>query len=189
MKTAFLSRSQWKRFVSLVVIVVVIVSLADWTVFSPVTLTSSTSQELHESVFQFVKATSILNITDGEGAYSFLLGLDYNDTVSTGLPSIVVVYISLLNEQKNNGFLRGVSLQVVSSRVLVDGVEYPGVKSEVSFNSAILTDRLSGVEINDTAGSHRITARLILSTVDVNYIGYLGGSEKAINLNGTITVL
>ena len=109
--------------------------------------------------------------------------------LSPGIPSIVLVYVSMLTEQRTSGFLKGTGLAIDSAEVLIDGVEVSGVRSAVSSTGSILTDRLSNVAINETGGTHQISARLLVSTVDVNYIGYFGGSEEAISLNGTISVV
>ncbi len=81
--------------------------------------------------------------------------MDYNGTLTPGIPAIVEVFVSLLSENKSSGFLKGVSLDFVGSGVLVDGSEDTGVKSMVTNSGGIITDRLSGVDINDTGGTHR----------------------------------
>ena len=188
MKFPFISREHWKALVSLTIIAILLASLLVWTASAPAILSPQTESDLSSTLFQYTKIRNVLNVTDGEGTYSFLFGLDYNGTVSPGIPSIVEVYISLLSEQKSSGFLKGVSLEIMSSRVLIDSQEDSGAKSVVSNSGDIFTDRLSGVDINETGGTHQLSIRLIVSTVDVNYIGYLGGSEEAITLNGTLTI-
>jgi hypothetical protein len=189
MKFPLFSSRHWKILVALSLIAIIFVSLEVWTVFAPPILNPQSETSLNETLFQYTKTKSILNITDGEGSYSFLFGLDYNETASAGIPSIVLVYVSMLSEQRTSSFLKGTGLAIESANVLIDGVEVSGVKSVVSSTGSILTDRLSNVAINETGGSHQISARLLVSTVDVNYIGYFGGSEEPINLNGTISVV
>ncbi len=189
MKIPPLIANNRKKFAALVVAAIILFSLVAWTAFSPAILSPQSEAALSNSLFRYTKSESIVNITDGEGSYSFIFGLDYNETVSPGSPTIVVVFASLLSEQKSGGFLKGVALQVVSSSVLIDGQDETGVRSMVTTSGGIMTDRLSGVDINDTGGSNVIAARLIISTVDVNYIGYLQGSEQAVTLNGTLTIV
>ncbi|HYB04358.1 MAG TPA: hypothetical protein VED17_07845, partial [Nitrososphaerales archaeon] len=189
MKFPLISSRRLKVLIALTVIVIILISLEVWTASAPGILTPQSENSVSGTLFQYAVAKSTLNITDGEGSYSFLFGLDYNQSVRPGIPSIVLVYTSMLTEQKTSGFLRGTNLAIDSAKVLIDGIEVLGVKSQVFSNDMILTDRLSDVAINETAGSHQITARLIVSTVDVNYIGYFGGNEEAISLNGTINVV
>jgi len=181
-------RKDFKKILSAAVIIIISGSILAWTILSPRILSPQSKGQLSDSLFGFVKSTSVLNVSDGEGSYSFLFGLDYNATLSPGVPTIVEVFVSLLSENKTSGFLRGVSLDFVSSTVLIDGSEDAGVKSMVTNSGSIITDRLSGVDINDTGGTHQLSARLIISTVDVNYIGFLGGNELVTSLNGTITI-
>jgi hypothetical protein len=185
---SFTSRHS-KVLIAVSLIAIILLSLEVWTVFAPEILNPQSETSLNETLFHYAVTKSILDITDGEGSYSFLFGLDYNETASAGIPSIVLVYVSMLSEQRSSSFLKGTGLTIESANVLIDGVEVSGVRSAVSSTGSILTDRLSNVAINETGGSHQISARLLVSTVDVNYIGYFGGSEEAISLNGTINVV
>lgn len=188
MKLPPIVAKNWKKLACLLIAVIVIVSLGTWTALSPSVLSPQSETELSGSLFRYAKSTSTLNITDGEGSYSFIFGVDYNETVTPGVPSIILVFASLLNEEKSSGLLKGVALQINNAAVLIDGVEDTGVKSMVVSNGGILSDRLSGIDINDSSGVHQISARLIVSTVDVNYIGYFSGNEEVLSLNGTITI-
>ena len=188
MKVPQLSARHWKILIALIVIAIVLVSLEAWTASAPQIMTPQSEASLTNSLFQYTQTKNVWNVSDGEGSYSFLLGMDYNQTMSPGVPSIVLIYISILTEQKSSGFLKGTGLAVENAKILIDGVEDAGVQSRVSSNGVVLTDRLSDVDINETGGMHQLSARLIVSTVDVNYIGYLGGSEEPISLNGTITI-
>jgi hypothetical protein len=187
-KISVLNYKDIKKIGSIVVAVLVIVSLVAWTLLAPGTLSTQTSGQISRSLFQVAKTERILNITDGEGSYSFLFGLDYNESASPGVPTIIEAFASLVGEQKTSGFLKGVALQIDSSSVLIDGIQDSGVSSMISSNGDIIIDRLSGIDINETAGVHQISARLIVSTLDVNYIGYFGGSEQVLSLNGSTSV-
>jgi hypothetical protein len=188
MKLPVVLRKNWKRVATLSLVIIIFLALVAWTAISPTILVPQSTTSLSESLFQYAKDKSTLNITDGEGTYSFLFGIDYNESLNPGVPTIVEVYISMQSEQKSSGFLKGVGLQILSSRVLVDGIEDSGVTSMITTSSGIITDRLSNVDINDTSGIHELSTRLIVSTEDVNYIGYFGGSEQVISLNGTIAI-
>ena len=181
-------RKNLKRLVVAGLISIILLSLLLWTVLSPPILLPQSESSLSNSLFQFAKTTKVLNVTDAEGSYSFLMGMDFNETVSPGSPTIVEVLISLANEQKSSAFLRGVSFTIESSAVLIDGRGDAGLKSMSTRNGGIVTDRLSGIDINQTSGIHSLVTRLIVSTVDVNYIGYVSGNEQIVLLNGTISV-
>jgi hypothetical protein len=182
------SRKNLKKLVVAGLIAIILVSLLLWTVLAPPILLPQSQSSLSNSLFQFAKATKLLNVSDGAGSYSFLMGMDYNETVSPGSPTIVVVFISLVSEQKSSSFLRGVSLAIDNSAVLIDGRDDSGLKSMITRNEGIMTDRLSGLDINQTSGTHSLVTRLIVSTVDVNYIGYVSGNEQVVLLNGTISI-
>jgi hypothetical protein len=188
MKVPQLSAKYWRILIALAVVAIVLVSLEAWTASAPQILTPQSEASLSNSLFQYTETKNIWNVSDSEGSYSFLFGMDYNQTMSPGVPSIVLIYISMLTEEKSSGFLKGTGLAIEGAKILIDGVEDAGVQSRVLSNGAVLTDRLSGVDINETGGTHQLSARLIVSTVDVNYIGYLGGSEEPVSLNGTITI-
>lgn len=179
----------WKISISLALVVIVLLSLVAWTAYSPITLSLQSESQLSGSLFQYAKTTKLLNVTDGEGSYSFLFGIDYNESVRSGVPTVVEVFASLVTENRASSFLKGVALEIDSSTVLIDGSEESGVTSMITKSSGILIVRLSDVDINETGGIHQLSARLIVSTTDVNYIGYLGGTELVVSLNGTISVV
>jgi hypothetical protein len=176
-----------KKFIFLGVILILLISIASWTALSPQILSVQSSSRISSSLFQFAKVKQLVNFTNGEGSYTFLFGMDYNDSASPGVPAIVQVFAALVNQGTSSGFLRGVGLQVSHYSVLIDGVEDDGISSRSTNNGAILIARLSQVEINQTGGSHALSVRMIVSTVDINYIGYLSGIEELVSLNGTIS--
>ena len=152
-------------------------------------LMAQSKTSLSGSLFQFATTTKQANFTDSEGSYEFLFGLDYNTTMTPGVPAIVDVLISLQSEAKSSSFLRGVSVQIVSSGVLIDGMEETGTRSMTTANSDLMTDRISNVYINDTSGEHSMSVRLIISIVHVNYIGYFSGNDQLVVVNGTISIV
>ena len=177
-----------KKFLILGVILILLISLPAWTALSPQVLSVQSDSQIASSLFQFAKAKQLVNFTDGEGSYTFLFGMDYNDTAAPGVPTIVEVFASLVGQTMSSGFLRGVGLEVTHSAILIDGVQDSGISSRTTTSGEILIERLSQVEINQTGGIHVISAHLIVSTVDVNYLGYLSGTEELVSLNGTIAI-
>jgi hypothetical protein len=177
-----------KKIIFFSIILVIIISISAWTIVSPQILSAQNSSQITSSLFQFAKATELVNISDSEGSYSFLFGIDYNNTASPGVPTIVEVFASLVTERINSGFLKGVGLELTHSTVLIDGVEDYGISSRSTTSGAILVERLSQIEINYTGGSHELSVHLVVSTEDVNYIGYVSGTEHEVSLNGTISI-
>lgn len=184
-----LLRRNWKKIISILIIVLLAASLASWTLLSPKYMTVQSNEETSSSIFQYANIRQIVNFSDGEGAYSFLFGLDYNKNVSAGVPTIVAVYASLLSQRTSSSFLRGVALQVTAATILINGVQDEGVKTRFTSNSNILIYYLTDVQVNETGGLYGLSARLVVSTVDVNYIGYFSGTEQVVSLNGTLTVV
>ncbi|HXQ92451.1 MAG TPA: hypothetical protein VN739_05545 [Nitrososphaerales archaeon] len=177
-----------KKLVILAVILIFLISISAWTALSPQVLSVQNDSQIAGSLFQFAKAEQLVNFTDGEGSYTFLFGADYNDSAAPGVPTIVEVFASLVKESIGSGFLRGIGLQMVHSTVLIDGVGESGFVSRTTTSDSILVERLSQLEINQTSGTHMISIHMIVSTVDVNYIGYLSGTEQVVNLNGTFSI-
>src|SRR5580704_17747523 len=98
MKIPPLIANNRKKFAALVFVAIILFSLVAWIAFSPAILSPQSEATLSNSLFRYTKSESIINITDGEGSYSFIFGLDYNETVSPGSSTIVVVFASLLSE-------------------------------------------------------------------------------------------
>ena len=176
------------KLVLAVILVLVVVSLSIWTFVSPVPMKVNSESQLSESLFQFAKSTTVANFSDAEGTYSFLFGIDYNSSVASGQETIVSVYASLTSEHLNSGFARGVALRIESATVLFDGIEDLGVKTRITYSPNILIEYLTFVKVGENSGEHLLTARLIVSTVDVNYIGFFLGTESVVSLGGNLTV-
>jgi hypothetical protein len=185
-KSQFLK--SWKKILSILIVVLLAASLASWTLLSPKYMTVQSGVEDSNSLFQYASSRQVVNFSDAGGSYGFLFGLDYNRNVSAGVPTIVEVYASLISQQKSSGFMRGVALQVTAATVLIDGVEDEGVKIRFTSNSAILIYYLTGVQVNETEGLYSLSVRLVVSTVDVDYVGYFSGNEEVVSLNGTLSV-
>ncbi|MDA4112266.1 MAG: hypothetical protein OK439_06970 [Thaumarchaeota archaeon] len=179
----------WKKFVYIGIVEIILVSLAIWTIVSPSYLVVQDPSQISDSLFQFAKVREVVNFVDGEGTYAFLFGMDFNNTLSHGIPTIVEVFASLITQHSGSAFIKGVALEVIDANVLIDGVQNSGVNHRFTYHSNILIDYLSFVQNNDTSGSHSISVRLIVSTSDVNYIGYFSGTEQVVSLNGTIAIV
>jgi hypothetical protein len=179
----------WKIIALVVFVEAVLISLALWTAYSPSTLSVQNPSELSNSLFQFAKTTRAGNATDASGSYSFLFGADYNTTFSAGVPTIVEVYATVTSEQITSSFTKGVALQIDEAQVLIDGAQDSGVKERITESNQMLIDYLSYVQSNGALGTHTLSVRLIVSIIDVNYIGYAQGTQFLVSLNGTFVLV
>lgn len=184
----FLSRLTVRKLLAVIAIVAVAGSLAVWTVTSPVVMQQQSEEMLSTSIFQYARETRNFTFVDGSGAFLFHFGLAYNANVIPGQPMIVVVYASLVGQNITSAFTRGVSIQLQHATLLVDGTTDSGVKVRSTYTPQVASFYLSYISINASAGVHLITIRLILNSVDVNYIGYLTGSTQLVELNATVAL-
>jgi hypothetical protein len=180
---------RWKILALVIITEVVLISLALWTAYSPPVLSVQDSSELSNSLFQFAKNIRVVNATDVSGSYSFVFGADYNTTFTSGVPTIVEVYAALTSEQITSSFRKGVALQIDEAQVSIDGTQDSGFKERITENNQMLIDYLSYVQAMGTPGTYSVTVRLIVSTLDINYIGYTQGTQFLVSLNGTFTLV
>ncbi|MGH2638151.1 MAG: hypothetical protein ACRDF4_02530 [Rhabdochlamydiaceae bacterium] len=171
-----------------IIILIFASSLLGWTLLSPHYMSVQDSSEISSSVFQYANDIREVNFTDAGGSYSFLFALDYNKNLTLGQPAVVAVYISLVSEKISSLFEKGVSLKIDGAAALIDGDVAEGSGDRSTFAPNILSVFLTSVKAN-SPGAHSLSARLIVSTVDVNYVGYFSGSEQVVDLNGTIGVV
>lgn len=160
-----------------------------WTATSPVPLKPQTETMLSNSIFKYVNDTRSFNFADGSGSYTFLFGVAYNQNTTIGQPFIVDVYASLVSETISSAFLRGVALHLQQATILVDGATENGINVRSTYSPQVASFYLSFTQINATSGTHTLTIRLILNTIDVYYIGYFTGSTQVAELNETITAV
>jgi hypothetical protein len=179
----------WKKLTVVVVVDLLLISLALWTAYSPAILSTRTPSEISTSLFQFAKTTEVVNTSDSAGAYSFLFGEDYNSTLTSGVPTILQVYASLTAAQISSGFTKGVGLQFDETRILIDGSQVAGANERITPGTNSTIDFLSFVPPNIVPGTHTLSVRLIVSSVDVNYIGYFSGNQFLVTLNGTFSTV
>ncbi len=177
----------WKIIALVFLAEVVLLSLALWTVFSPMYFSVQDKSDI-ANLFRFAKATENVSTTDGAGDYNFVFGMDYNSTLNPSIPTITEVYASLSSATFHSALAKGVALHVDDASVSFDGVQVSGVKQRVNAAQNILFVYLSCVLVRSTSGVHHLSVRLLLSTVDVNYIGYFSGNQFLVTLNGTVQI-
>ena len=126
---------------------------------------------------------------DGSGSYTFRFGFDYpNTSIPSGGATVFKVYGVLTSEQITSFFTRGVSLNLESGSLIVDGHYDNNAKVDVSTQPSIEVIEFELLNANFTQGWHTVSARLVLSTIDIDYIGYFTGQTQIVELNGTFSV-
>lgn len=178
-----------KRLIGAIVIILLVGSLIAWTLSSPVPLQVQSESMLSSSILQYAKVVQRFTITDGGGSYTFAFGVAYNENVTAGEPFIVDVYALLVSSTLASGFQRGVALRLQHATVQIDGVADAGIKVRTTYSSSVASFYLTYLETNSSSGKQVITVRLILQTIDVNYIGYLSGTTQLVQLNATVNVV
>jgi hypothetical protein len=177
-----------RKLLAVMMIVIVAASLVAWTILSPVEMQVQSHEQLSSSILQYARSVDRIAVRDGGGSYEFELGLDYNSNETSHQPFAIIVYAFLVSENITSPFVRGVGLSLQGSTVLVDGIEDHTVKVRSTYSPQVASFFLTFVEVNST-GLHKLAARLILNTVDLNYIGYMAGTTDIVSLNGSIAVL
>ncbi|MFI5422153.1 MAG: hypothetical protein ACHQ1H_14410, partial [Nitrososphaerales archaeon] len=180
----FFWKKHWRKHAVITFVEIILISLILWTAYSPTPLAVQNNADLSNSLFQFAKTTEIVNSSDGSGIYSFLFGMDHNSSYNPGSHTIIEVYASLVAGEIHSGFTKGIALQFDEVQVLIDGTQDTGVKDRVSNQQNIVINYLSPVQFSQPPGMHNLTVRLIVSIVDVNYIGYASGNQFLVTLNG-----
>ncbi len=166
----------------------VVFGVAVWTVTSPPILGVQSEAQLGSSLFSFAKSSTVQNFTDGSGGYNFKFGLDYSANVIQGEQVQLAVYCALTAEQISSSFTRGVALSLQSASLSLDGRQDSGVKTASKFQPGLQIFYIQNIDTNIAMGLHNVTARLILSTVDVNYIGNFQGSTQVVMLNVVLNI-
>jgi hypothetical protein len=169
------------------VLLVLAVSLSVWTGESPTPLAPQSSEQLKDSVIAFAPTRSTLNFSDFAGTFRFTFGFDYpNVSIQAGSATVFKVYIALIFQQLL--FSRGVSLKVKDANLLVDGRVDKEVKAVTTLNPALDTVSFDFVNTSIAAGVHTATARILVTTIDEFYVGYLDGTTQLAELNGTFII-
>jgi len=179
-----------RKAIALVVTVLVVLAgiLSVWTAESPTPLSPQSSEQLKGSVIAFAPTRTTLDFFNSAGTFRFALGFDYpNVSIRAGSETVFKVYIALTSEQLSF-FARGVSLKINDANLLVDGSEDKGVKVVTTLNPVLDTVSFDFVNTSIPAGVHNATARILVSTVDEFYVGYLDGTSEVAELNATFTI-
>ena len=180
-----MKRKKRKKVALVVVALVLAAGLAVWTWESPTPLASQSSEQLISTS----PTRSTLNFSDSAGTFQFALGFDYpNGSIQFGSATIFKVYIALTSERLSF-FARGVSLKIQDASLLVDGSLDKKVKVVTTLSLTLDTISFDFVNTSIPAGVHNATARLLVSTVDEFYAGYIGGTTQVAELKGTFTVV
>jgi hypothetical protein len=180
--------SKFLRFAIVVIVGLIIIALVTWTVTSPSPLVVLSQNQLRNGIFGVSSSVENYSINDGSGTYHFEFGLDYTQNLTAGSATRVAVYSALVGEQISSFFTRGVSLALQSSSVSING--------SVDGSAIVTTKKQAGLqtfyfEIPNVPNLHSddsLQVRILVSTIDVNYVGNTLGSYQPVLLNGTFVV-
>jgi hypothetical protein len=175
---------KWVVIASVTLLVVIL--LLVWTLQAPLVL--NRVSDLSNTVFSSANVVSNSTVTDTSGSYQFAFGFDYNSNVTAGSSAEVVVYAALVSEGTKSPFFRGAALQVQSSSLLIDGVVDTGARFVERSNSQIDSFYFQFINTNLGLGEHNMTARLLLTTIDVGYIGYYQGTSFLVTIPGSFNI-
>jgi len=176
--------------IAIIVLILLLGIGAEYTVLrAPPILNAQSSAEIKGSILSVARSFENASFTDGSGSYTFRFGFDYPDTpIPAGSATVFKVYAALTSQQITSFFTRGVSLALQSGSLLVDGRFDSGVKIDPTIQANVSTIEFEFVNTSLPQGTHNVTARLILSTVDVDYIGFYTGATQVVQLNGTFLI-
>ncbi len=178
-----------KKSVSILIFLIVLVGgLSAWTIESPAVMSIQTQNQLNSSLFSYSNTFSEINISDSSGNYGFRFGLAYPPEIQAGVTTRFDVYAALVAEQLTSSFTRGVSLQVQSASLTIDGKPDTGIKIDSKTQPDLQIFYLEFINTTLPDGKHNLSARLIVSTIDINYIGYVSGASQVVVLNGSFNV-
>ena len=173
----------------LAIVSLIVIGIVIWTVTSPSPLPVQSKGQLQGTLFGFSKDVASYNISDGSGAYYFEFGLDYSQNLTSGSPTRVEVYCALVNQQVTSLFTKGVALILQSSSLFIDG----SVDNSIDVSSKVISNLQTYTfvipDLSSPLGNHDIQIRILVSTLDVNYIGSSAGTYQPVLLNGTFTVV
>ncbi|MDH2900147.1 MAG: hypothetical protein PXY39_04175 [archaeon] len=173
----------------LVIVSLIVIGLVIWTVTSPSPLPVQSKGQLQSGLFGFSKDVASYNISDGSGSYSFEFGLDYSQNLTSGSPTRIEVYCALVNQQVTSIFTRGVALALQSSSLFIDGTVDNSIDVSSKLISNLQTYSFVIPNLSSPLGNHTIQIRILVSTIDVNYIGSSTGTYQPVLLNGTFTLV
>ena len=166
---------------------VVIIGLVAWTETAPPFLGVQSKNSLQNGLFGTSLAETQRNITNYGGSFSFLFGLDYNQNITRGSASELAVYCVLQSESLGF-FTKGVSLSLDGSSVTIDGNPDSNFTLASRSEPSMQIYYFGNPRIELNSGNHTLQVKLFLSTTEVNYIGYTGGSFMSVLLKGTFVI-
>lgn len=169
-------------------VILLVVGLAAWTAASPPILGVQSEARLNSSLFSFAKSFATQNFTDGSGAYTFRFGFDYSANISQGEKVQLAIYCALTYQDISSPFTRGVALSLQSFSLSIDGRQNAGINTASRTQPGLQIYYIQNLNTNIPAGLHNMSARMIVSTVDVNYIGNLQGSTQVVTLKGFLNI-
>ncbi len=180
--------SKITKIVLIVVVMLIVISLVVWTVTSPPPLPVESQSELQSGLFGVSKSVTGFNISDGSGTYYFKFGLDFTQNLTSGGATKIAIYCALADQEITSFFTKGVALSLQSSTLLIDGIVDSSVTVSSKVQANLQTYYLEIPTVSFSLGNHSLQVRLLVSTIDVNYIGNSVGSYQLILLNGNFTV-
>ncbi len=169
-------------------VLLVVIGIVFWTFSAPQALKVQSQSDLRSGIFSISTSQNWLNATDGAGSYSFKFGLDYNTNVTQGSAVEIKVYGALVSEKITSSFTRAISLTVNSASLLIDNSDDTLVQAATSLRGGIFTESFQNLDSSLPVGSHNLTIALLVSVVDLNYIGYSVGAPMAESLSGLFNV-
>lgn len=176
-------------FIGLTIFVVLLIAgLAYWSFTAPPPLEVQTPSQLQTGIFSVSRSVSWLNTSDSSGVYSFKLGLDYDSNISQGSSTEVKVYVALVSESISSPFMRKISMAVTSASFFVDGVDDPTVTTKENIVGGLLVESIQNPNTDLSLGLHNFTARLVVSTIDINYIGYSVSPPNPTDISGLFNI-
>jgi hypothetical protein len=181
-------RRKYIGFGVIVVVLLIVIVILFWTLSAPQALKVQSPSDLQSGIFSISTSQNSLNATDGAGSYSFRFGVDYNTNVSQGSALEIKVYGVLVSEKITSSFTRAISLTVNSASLLIDNSDDTSVQAVMSVRDGILTESFQNLDSSLPVGSHNLTIALLVSVVDLNYIGYSVGAPMAESLSGYFNV-
>jgi len=169
--------------------VVLGVILIGWTLASPQIMEARSEAQLAGSIMANSRTVKYYVFTDASGSYRFKFGFDYPDVnISRGSTIEFKVYLALVSAAISSPFTRGVALRVDGLSLLVDGVKDSGVRVVSQSQPNLGIYALQSPNTSLTEGAHTLVVMLTVSTLSVNFIGYVAGSMQNVTLEGRLQI-
>jgi hypothetical protein len=176
------------RVIAVLIVTVVVLGLAVWTLSSPPILQVQSQTNMISSIFSSSIAFSSYNSSDGTGSYTFKFGFDTPVNVTEGAHTRFAVYCALTKENITSPFTRGVGLSLEDATLSTDNRSVGSVTISSRVSSSLDTFYLENPDTNLALGFHNITARLLFYIIDVNYVGSFRSSLIIVLLKGNFTI-